>query len=84
MQKLEEGCTSDQTLNAIALSTEGFSGREVAKLFIAAQYALYLAPNGTLTVETLLECVAMKVEEHKMKVSGFVLYSLCQGPNLDF
>ncbi|KAJ1430989.1 P-loop containing nucleoside triphosphate hydrolase protein [Ochromonadaceae sp. CCMP2298] len=68
---LEDGCMSEETLHRIALATDGFSGREVAKLFIAAQYALYLAPSGVLTVQALLQTVAMKVEEHNMKASGF-------------
>lgn len=68
---VDDGCTSDPILHRIAADTEGFSGREIAKLFIAAQYAMFLAEKSTLTSELLLQTVALKVEEHHIKRGGF-------------
>uniref|UniRef100_A0A7S3LY20 AAA+ ATPase domain-containing protein n=1 Tax=Spumella elongata TaxID=89044 RepID=A0A7S3LY20_9STRA len=66
-----DDCLSEPVLHRIAAETEGFSGREIAKLFIAAQYAMFLAEKSTLTAEILLETVALKVEEHHIKRGNF-------------
>lgn len=68
---VSEECLKDELLHRIAVDTNGFSGREIAKMFIAAQYAMYLAEKSTLTVDILMQTVALKVEEHRIKLSGF-------------
>lgn len=68
---VDDACSSEAILHRIAADTEGFSGREIAKLFIAAQYAMFLAEKSTLTSEILLQTVALKVEEHHIKRGGF-------------
>lgn len=68
---VDDTCMSESVLHQIAADTEGFSGREIAKLFIAAQYAMFLAENSTLTSEILLQTVALKVEEHHIKRGNF-------------
>jgi hypothetical protein len=56
----------------VAIKTHGFSGREIAKLFIAVQYAMYLAADSELTLDLFQSTVAIKIKDHLMKVSGFV------------
>ena len=59
----------------IARRTEGFSGRELAKLFIAAQGAVYGGGGGAgplvLDRALLEEVLAWKLREHAAKRSGF-------------
>ena len=68
---IDDDCYSDETKEMIAKLTIGFSGREIAKLFIAAQYAMYLADNSRLTKKILLKTVNLKVQEHILKSNGF-------------
>ena len=68
---IDDDCYSDETKELIAKLTIGFSGREIAKLFIAAQYAMYLAENSKLTKKILLKTVDLKVQEHILKSNGF-------------
>lgn len=68
---IDDDCYSDETKEMIAKLTIGFSGREIAKLFIAAQYAMYLAENSKLTKKILLKTVNLKVQEHILKSNGF-------------
>lgn len=68
---IDDDCYSDETKEMIAKLTIGFSGREIAKLFIAAQYAMYLAENSKLTKKILLKTVNLKVQEHVLKSNGF-------------
>jgi ATPase family AAA domain-containing protein 3A/B len=71
VRRVDAACLSEETLRRIASDTEGFSGREIAKMFIAAQYAMFLAENSTLTVGGLMQTVAQKVQEHRIKKGGF-------------
>jgi ATPase family AAA domain-containing protein 3A/B len=68
---IAEECYRDDTVTAISEQIEGFSGREVAKMFIAVQYAMYLAPDHTLTKAALTAVVNHKVLEHKQKINNF-------------
>ncbi len=68
---IAEECYQDGTVTAISEQIEGFSGREVAKMFIAVQYAMYLAPNNTLTKDILKAVVKHKILEHKQKINNF-------------
>lgn len=54
----------DAAIAAAAAATEGFSGRELAKLVAAAQAAAYGSPSATLTRAKWEEVVAEKVAEH--------------------
>ena len=65
---ISDECLSDKMIADIAKLTDGFSGREIAKLFISAQYAMLNAENTTLTVTLLLE---IKLRDHKVKSGGF-------------
>lgn len=70
---IEEDCVGSSFVKHIAQKVDGFSGREIAKMFIAAQYSMYLAPDGVLTKSLLLRTVERKIEEHQMKNAGFSL-----------
>lgn len=58
-------------LDSLARRTEGFSGREIAKLFIAAQGAVYGGAAPLLDRQTLEETVVWKLREHAAKRSAF-------------
>lgn len=62
---VEKACASDKSIEALAETLQGFSGREISKLFIAAQHAMLLAPEGKLTKRALDEVVAAKLQEHE-------------------
>jgi len=67
---VHQACTTDETLNLIAGKVKNFSGREIAKLFIAMQYAMYLAERQTLTMPLLESTLTTKLKEHYQK-TGF-------------
>lgn len=68
---VDEECLSLSVLQSIAKDTEGFSGREISKLFIAVRYALSITPEKTLKVSAMNFVVSEKVFEHNQK-TGFV------------
>jgi ATPase family AAA domain-containing protein 3A/B len=70
---VDPDCESDVAMEQIINLTEGFSGREISKLFVSIQYALLLSPERRLTFDLLLNTVKNKVSEHHIKSSGFVV-----------
>jgi ATPase family AAA domain-containing protein 3A/B len=60
-------CLNENTVSKIAEKMEDFSGREISKLFISVQYAMFLAENNFLTLQNFLNIVDEKVDEHKFK-----------------
>lgn len=68
-RSIQEDCNTEETLNYITEETDGFSGREISKLFIAIRYSLLLSPESTLTLKELEKVVAAKKIEHRMKQS---------------
>jgi len=58
---------SESDVEAAAAKTEGFSGRELAKLVASAQAAAYGTPDATLRREMFGAVVDAKVEEHKAR-----------------
>jgi ATPase family AAA domain-containing protein 3A/B len=72
--RVTDECISEAIIEGIADRCEGFSGREISKLFIAAYYALLLAPDLMLTGSLLKNTVEQKVVEHLAK-RGFVVQS---------
>lgn len=71
---MDTDCLSADALQFLAKVTDGFSGREISKLCVSAQYAMYLAPNRTLTWQVLKRVVLEKVAEHQEKFTGFRSY----------
>lgn len=61
----------DAYLKDIARRTEGFSGREISKLFIAAQGAVYGSDAPALSRALLEETLTWKLREHRAKRGGF-------------
>jgi ATPase family AAA domain-containing protein 3A/B len=68
---VHEDCFLETHLANMAKITAGFSGREISKMMISAQYAMFLAVNQTLTWPILKHTVELKIEEHRVKGSGF-------------
>jgi hypothetical protein len=56
---------SDATLGDIVTRTNGFSGREISKLFIALQYAVIVSPERVLSLEILKSVLDVKLKEHR-------------------
>lgn len=58
----------DQTCSEIAKLSEGFSGREIAKLAVAWQASAYASENGILTRAMMMDKVRDAIEQHKHKI----------------
>lgn len=56
-------------LREAAQLTEGFSGRELAKLMASVQSAAYATPTATLTPELFRGVVQTKLEQHEMRLA---------------
>lgn len=69
--EVSEECSTTDSTTFMAKVTDGFSGREISKLFISAQYAMYLSPDRVLTWQSLKKVVLEKVGDHQVKVTGF-------------
>lgn len=67
-QPLEvEGIDEEVIANA-ATETEGFSGREIAKMLVSLQSAGYGSKEGKVTRRMFEEIVKEKVEEHHARI----------------
>lgn len=59
---------SDEVIREAAKRTEGFSGREIAKLMASVQAAVYGSPDCVLDSQLFNEIVDYKVMEHKQRL----------------
>ncbi|CAA2981060.1 ATPase family AAA domain-containing 3 [Olea europaea subsp. europaea] len=59
---------SDDVLRDAARKTEGFSGREIAKLMASVQAAVYGRPDCVLDSNLFMEIVDYKVQEHHQRI----------------
>ncbi|KAL6498110.1 hypothetical protein OROGR_028507 [Orobanche gracilis] len=67
-QKITIKDLSDEVIREAAKRTEGFSGREIAKLMASVQAAVYGRPNCVLDSELFKEIVDYKVAEHHQRI----------------
>lgn len=67
----DEKCLSEENVELMAEKAEGFSGREISKLAIAAEYAMLLSDDKKLTVKLLQHVLDTKRIEH-MKKSQYI------------
>jgi hypothetical protein len=65
---IEDEVMNTEQLNDIVAKTGGFSGREISKLMIAVQGAIFASSDGILTPIMIEKIVSIKVKEHNMKV----------------
>jgi ATPase family AAA domain-containing protein 3A/B len=56
---------NDKMMMKLAESTQGFSGREISKLFIGIHHAMLLSPNQTLTEDMIINVLKQKMDDHK-------------------
>ena len=70
-KSVKEECSNEECVKQIAQKVNGFSGREIAKTFVAAQYAMYLAQDCTISKQILMAVVQTKINEHTAKRGGF-------------
>ncbi|OAY48613.1 ATPase family AAA domain-containing protein 3-B [Manihot esculenta] len=66
-QKIEIKGLTDDILKEAAAKTEGFSGREIAKLMASVQAAVYGSQNCVLDSSLFREVVDYKVAEHQQR-----------------
>ncbi|OMO90163.1 hypothetical protein CCACVL1_07492 [Corchorus capsularis] len=66
-QKIEIKGVTDDILKEAAAKTEGFSGREIAKLMASVQAAVYGSENCVLDPNLFREVVDYKVAEHQQR-----------------
>ncbi|GMN44181.1 hypothetical protein TIFTF001_013377 [Ficus carica] len=66
-QKIEIKGLTDDILREAAAKTDGFSGREVAKLMASVQAAVYGSENCVLDLNLFREVVDYKVAEHQQR-----------------
>ncbi|KAF5749112.1 ATPase family AAA domain-containing protein 3-like [Tripterygium wilfordii] len=66
-QKIEVNGLTDELLMEAAARTEGFSGREIAKLMASVQAAVYGSENCVLDPSLFREVVDYKVAEHQQR-----------------
>ncbi|CAM8898376.1 unnamed protein product [Rhodiola kirilowii] len=66
-QKIEIKGLTDEVLKEAAAKTEGFSGREIAKLMASVQAACYGSENCVLDANLFREVVDYKVAEHQQR-----------------
>ncbi|VVA99480.1 unnamed protein product [Arabis nemorensis] len=62
-----EGDLTDQVIREAAKKTEGFSGREIAKLVAGVQAAVYGRPDCVLDSQLFEEIVDYKIQEHHQR-----------------
>ncbi|OAY64092.1 ATPase family AAA domain-containing protein 3, partial [Ananas comosus] len=67
-QKIVIKDISDEVLLEAAKKTEGFSGREIAKLMASVQAAVYGRPDCVLDSQLFREVVDYKVAEHYQRI----------------
>nr|CAD1838307.1 unnamed protein product [Ananas comosus var. bracteatus] len=67
-QKIVVKDISDEVLSEAAKKTEGFSGREIAKLMASVQAAVYGRPDCVLDSQLFREVVDYKVAEHCQRI----------------
>ncbi|KAG7584275.1 P-loop containing nucleoside triphosphate hydrolase [Arabidopsis suecica] len=63
-----EGDLTDEVIKEAAKKTEGFSGREIAKLVAGVQAAVYGRPDCVLDSQLFEEIVDYKIEEHHQRI----------------
>ncbi|CAK9146584.1 unnamed protein product [Ilex paraguariensis] len=66
-QKIEIKGLTDDILREAAVKTDGFSGREIAKLMASVQAAVYGSENCELDPNLFQEVVDYKVAEHQQR-----------------
>ncbi|XP_010261604.1 PREDICTED: ATPase family AAA domain-containing protein 3-B [Nelumbo nucifera] len=66
-QKIEVKGLSDDVIREAAIKTEGFSGREIAKLMASVQAAVYGSKDCVLDANLFREVVDYKVAEHQQR-----------------
>ncbi|KAL3844825.1 hypothetical protein ACJIZ3_002228 [Penstemon smallii] len=67
-QKITIKDISDDVIREAAQKTEGFSGREIAKLMASVQAAVYGRPDCVLDSDLFREIVEYKVAEHHQRI----------------
>ena len=68
IMSIESDLMTGEQLETTVAVTLGFSGREIGKLFIALQGAMYVSKNGQLSHQQAWKLIKTKVREHHEKL----------------
>ena len=68
VMSIESNLMTGEQLDTTVAVTEGFSGREIGKLMVALQGAMYVSPMGNLDFVTAWKLIETKVREHQDKI----------------
>ncbi len=91
IMSIEHNLMTGEQLEATTAICAGFSGREIGKLMVALQGAMYVSSNGRLDFNTAWKLIKSKVVQHKDKKTfglqnisrGKSTFSCCDGESLD-
>ncbi|KAJ1691433.1 hypothetical protein LUZ63_015588 [Rhynchospora breviuscula] len=67
-QKIVVEGIDDELIRVAAQKTEGFSGREIAKLMASVRAAVYARPDCILDTDLFMQIVDYKIDEHKKRI----------------
>ncbi|KAJ4789421.1 ATPase family AAA domain-containing protein 3 [Rhynchospora pubera] len=67
-QKIVVEGIDDELIRVAAQKTEGFSGREIAKLMASVRAAVYARPDCILDADLFMQIVDYKIDEHKKRI----------------
>lgn len=68
LMSIERDLMTGQQLESTVAATHGFSGREIGKLMIALQGAMYVSKDHKLDFEAAWKLIGTKVKEHHEKL----------------
>lgn len=67
--EIDDDVMDSNQLSSFALSMEGMSGREIGKVMIALQAALYSSSDGRLTRQMTEKILCGKLQKHRAKLA---------------
>jgi len=67
--EIDDDVMDPKQLASVAKETEGMSGREIGKVMIALQAALYSSSDGRLTRQMTKKLLDAKLQEHRAKLA---------------
>ncbi|KAL9190357.1 hypothetical protein ACHAXT_007568 [Thalassiosira profunda] len=71
IMSIDSDLMTGEQLERTVEMTQGFSGREIGKMMVALQSAMYVSPDGTLDHQSAQKLIQTKVKEHKQKQNNF-------------
>lgn len=70
--KIEKDVLSEKKLREIANKLDNFVGRDISKMVIAIQQAVYASKDRTVNTDIIKRIVNLKVKQKQKELSGFI------------